>query len=534
VGGDNLKGARVIKPFWIILLLVLLNAYFATANVLYVDCNSPNDPGSGTSDDPFRTIQYGINTAIAGDTVQINPGIYTGVGNYDIDPCGKSITIQSINPEDAGVVANTIIDPEKNGRGFYIHNHEDANCVISGLTIRNAYTVTDYDGAGVYCLNSNATIKNCIIQDGHATGSGGGICTFSNLTITNCIIKGNTADYYGGGISCVYSEPNIIGCTIMNNTSGLEGGGIDSGGSNPNIYNCLITNNNSRLGSGINCYFPGVAQIVNCTLVANRADDTGGAVYCWRNGSAIIENSILWANSAVNGSELGLFEGGYASFAYCDVQDGQAGVYDPCGLLSWSNDNIDTDPCFGTFNPNGDPNLWDFHLKSVYGRWNSTFYRIDLNKDGIINLIDFARIANLWMQQSNLPEDLDNSGIVDWTDMELFAQYYLTNSIEDGWIIDSSTSPCIDAGDPNSDWTAEPWPNGKRINMGAYGGTTQASKNGNIADFDINGNVDFIDFALFAEQWNQGAGTIEDINRDGILDVFDLFIFADNWLWSRQ
>jgi hypothetical protein len=30
---------------------------------------------------------------------------------------------------------------------------------------------------------------------------------------------------------------------------------------------------------------------------------------------------------------------------------------------------------------------------------------------------------------------------------ELFAQYYLANSIEDGWIIDSSTSPCIDAGD---------------------------------------------------------------------------------------
>jgi hypothetical protein len=523
----------LIKYFFVISLLVLLNAYTATANVLYVDCGGPNDPGSGTIEDPFRKIQTGINAAETGDIIQINPGIYTGTGNYDIDPCGKSITIKSINPEDNDVVANTIIDPDKNGRGIYIHSGEDANCIISGLTIRNAYTQTAYDGAGIYCLNSKPTISNCIIKDSHAEGSGGGICTYENTNIINCIIKGNTADYYGGGISCIFSDPNIIGCTIMNNTSGLEGGGVDSGGSNPNITNCLIINNNAPIGSGINCYFPGIAMVTNCTLAANRADDTGGAVNCWNKGSAIIKNSILWANSAGNGAELGLFEEGSASVAYCDVQDGQAGVYDPCGLLTWSNDNIDSDPCFGIFDPNGDPNLWDFHLKSAYGRWNPAFFKIDLNNDGIINLGDFAMISGVWMQQGNISEDLDNSGFIDWADIELFAQYYLTTRIEDGWIIDSLTSPCIDAGDPNSDWTAEPWPNGNRINLGAYGGTSEASKNGNIADFDINGKVDFVDFARFAEQWNQSNDTIEDMNRDGIVDVLDLDIFTDNWLWSR-
>jgi hypothetical protein len=137
------------------------------------------------------------------------------------------------------------------------------------------------------------------------------------------------------------------------------------------------------------------------------------------------------------------------------------------------------------------------------GRWNSVFYRIDLSNDGIINTSDFAMIAGTWMQQGNMPEDLDNSGIIDWADIELFTQSYLTNRIEDGWITNSLTSPCIDAGDPNSDWMAEPWPNGKRTNMGAYGGSTQASKSGNIADFDINGKIDFVEFAWFAEQWSQ-------------------------------
>lgn len=44
------------------------------------------------------------------------------------------------------------------------------------------------------------------------------------------------------------------------------------------------------------------------------------------------------------------------------------------------------------------------------------------------------------------------------------------------WVYDSVTSPCIDAGGPNSSYSNEPSPNGGRINMGAYGNTIYASK----------------------------------------------------------
>ena len=44
------------------------------------------------------------------------------------------------------------------------------------------------------------------------------------------------------------------------------------------------------------------------------------------------------------------------------------------------------------------------------------------------------------------------------------------------WIQDDVSSPCIDTGDPNSDFGLEPEPNGSAINMGACGGTDQASK----------------------------------------------------------
>jgi hypothetical protein len=46
----------------------------------------------------------------------------------------------------------------------------------------------------------------------------------------------------------------------------------------------------------------------------------------------------------------------------------------------------------------------------------------------------------------------------------------------ESWVQDAVTSPCIDAGDPAAPVGDEPEPNGGRINMGAYGGTTEASK----------------------------------------------------------
>ena len=44
------------------------------------------------------------------------------------------------------------------------------------------------------------------------------------------------------------------------------------------------------------------------------------------------------------------------------------------------------------------------------------------------------------------------------------------------WMIDDQTSPCIDAGNPDDNYSNEPAPNGGRINIGAYGNTTYASK----------------------------------------------------------
>ncbi len=44
------------------------------------------------------------------------------------------------------------------------------------------------------------------------------------------------------------------------------------------------------------------------------------------------------------------------------------------------------------------------------------------------------------------------------------------------WVLDAETSPCIDAGDPNVPVSMETAPNGSRVELGAYGGTAEASR----------------------------------------------------------
>jgi hypothetical protein len=134
--------------------------------------------------------------------------------------------------------------------------------------------------------------------------------------------------------------------------------------------------------------------------------------------------------------------------------------------LGWKAENIQADPYFaepGYWDPNGTPedindDFWvdgDYHLKSQAGRW-------DPNSQS--------------------------------------------------WVKDDVTSPCIDAGEPMSPIGHEPFPNGGIINMGAYGGTAEASKSyfGEpicevIIAGDINGDckVDFADFVLMARHWLQ-------------------------------
>lgn len=100
---------------------------------------------------------------------------------------------------------------------------------------------------------------------------------------------------------------------------------------------------------------------------------------------------------------------------------------------------------------------------------------------------------------------------------------------------DDVTSPCIDAGDSGSDWAAEVWPHGRRINMGAYDGTAQASMSpstiGNAGDCNNDAAIDARDLLALAERWlTGGTPAAGDINRDGSVNFLACARLVQDWL----
>ena len=89
--------------------------------------------------------------------------------------------------------------------------------------------------------------------------------------------------------------------------------------------------------------------------------------------------------------------------------------------------------------------------------------------------VSYSNIRGGWEGEGNI--DVDPLFVdADNGDYHLKSQAGRYDATNQTWVIDDVTSPCIDAGDPNSEVVDEPVPNGDRINMGAYGGTVEASK----------------------------------------------------------
>jgi len=202
-------------------------------DVGYVATWGSDETGDGTEENPFATIQHGIDVADEGQIVMVAPGTYSGGGNIDLNFDGKAITVMS----EAGA-EQTIIDCGGADRGFTFDSGEVLTSVLDGFTIING---NRSQGGGIYCYYSSPTIKNCIIAN-CITNDGGGIyLTYSNPTIINLTISGNSAEF-GGGMDIQYSDPILINLTICNNTA-QDGGGMEFWHSNATIINTIIWDN---------------------------------------------------------------------------------------------------------------------------------------------------------------------------------------------------------------------------------------------------------------------------------------------------
>jgi predicted outer membrane repeat protein len=418
---------------------------------VYVDDDAPADPGAGdpaisdpsedgSADHPFDAIQEGIDAAAAGEVVFILRGTYSGEGNRDLDFKGKSITVRGEDPNYPGLVTircdGTANEPH---RGFNFHNYETSMSVLDGLTITGGY----YElGGGVYFGNcARPTVTNCIFTENSAL-LGGGAYNTTGTVLNNCEFVANSAQAGGGMYNSIDDpgcDPVLNNCVFQDNTASYNGGAIyNSGPTSLELTGCEFIRNSVSDGGGGALYNAESASpaLTNCIFIENSAATFGGGIRCSNGGTTTLTNCTFGANSADDGSALactgdegGLLSPSLVRIVNCILWDEGDEIYsddDSTITVNYSNVKADSDAGLwsGPGNINTEPYFADtdsddYHLKSQSGRWDP-------------------------MSQS--------------------------------WITDHLTSPCIDAGDTNSSVGFEPSPNGGIINIGAYGGTLQASK----------------------------------------------------------
>ena len=420
--------------------------------LIYVDAGAPGDPRpndptqsdpqeEGSAEHPFDAIQEAIDAAAPGDIVMILGGTYTGDGNRDLDFKGKAITVRSVDPNEPDLVVidcqGSANDPH---RGFEFHSYETPLSVLEGVTITGGY---DERGGGISCNNcARPTILNCTF-DRNASSIGGAVYNEgAGPTLVNCTFSNNTAEAGGGMYN--YGElaacrPVLADCVFYANTTTYNGGAMYNLGqyAEPTLANCTFIQNVVSTGGGgaiRNNVFSRVT-LTNCLFVGNSAA-FGGAIRCSNGSRVALTNCTLSGNSAGSGNALActLDDGRLKSsctvdLLNCILWNGGGEMYNKdhsaitvtysnvqggAGNGPWPGEgNIDADPYFAN------PADGDYHLMSRAGRWDPK---------------------------------------------------------SQSWRLDKVTSPCIDAGDPSTPIDLELSPNGGIINMGAFGGTSEASK----------------------------------------------------------
>jgi hypothetical protein len=363
-------------------------------------------------------------------------------------------------------------------------NDGDTIIVADGIFTGDGNRDIDFLGKAITLRSENGP-ENCIIDCNGTTDEAHRGFYFHEAEEANSIVWGLTIvngcipggfigsedpwhqspnNVIGGGIYCELASPSIINCVVRDCITEY-GGGIGCVEASAVIIDCMIADcyaggigiwRSGGYGAGIALIKQSKAKIINCTIRDNHGwwNSSGGGIICL-DSNPVLTNCTLTGNKAFCCGG-GMYSGASTpTVSNCILWGNSPSQISGTVTVSYSDvqggytglGNIYNDPYFA------DANTDDYHLKSKAGRWEPNCQT---------------------------------------------------------WVQDANTSPCIDAGNPNSPIGLEPFPNGGRINMGAYGGTPEASKSyfgqpvcETIVAGDVNGDckVNFLDFRLMALHW---------------------------------
>ena len=312
---------------------------------------------------------------------------------------------------------------------------------------------TSLYGAGMCLISAKTAVADCTIGGNMAEYGGGAYLYVSDVNITNCTVSDNiaaTRTYCsGGGLYCLNSTARIKDCVMTGNEAQGFGGAVYVIGPNlpggvQEVTNSLVLHNTAGLdGAGLSFNVDAAPVMSNCTVVENSVidpDGSGGGVSC-HDAFAEIINSIFWNNVAGYGPEIAVGDplelfnppAGVA-VAYSDVLGGEQYVYvSPGCVLNWDANNLDANPLFthgyhlSQIEAGDDVNSPCLNAGSDFAdALGLTRYttRVDSGPDaGIVDMGYHYRLSRALC-------DCDLDGIVDLLDLAIMFSYWLRGDCE--------------------------------------------------------------------------------------------------------
>jgi predicted outer membrane repeat protein len=403
--------------------------------------------------DDLDSIQTAIAIAFDGQTILVAPGTY----RETLDFLGKAVTVQS-----TGGPEITVIDGGQCWSVVTFDSGETSSSVLDGFTITNGNALY---GAGIYCGHgSSPTIRNNDIVFNVATEGGGFFCdSLSSPVLSNNNITQNTAVTSGGGIYCsgiaTITNNNISSNTLIGSNG--YGGGIYCSAAATITNNNISSNTVNFCGGGIYC---SAAALITNNIISNNqvvnyhsAFLYGGGIYC--SGSATITNNIILNNHMTVSSSISSRGGGI----YCDQS------------VTITNNIISKNAAKsggGIYCNSGSPtiinNIISDNTHGPLAHGGGIYCQVDSSPS--------ITYCDVWDNQDNYYQCSPGIGCIEanplFINHPLWGPYYL-----------GSGSPCIDAGDPSTNYNDIEDPNNPgfalppsqgtlRNDMGCYGGPT--------------------------------------------------------------
>ena len=295
---------KIIKIF---LFFYSISIFASTINI----ANTGSDEsGDGTFENPFLTIQKGVDVALSMDTVFVSNGIYEGgiiIYNKAISLIGESRDETKIN--------QPISLPQ-----ISIFDSQDDTVRVENFRIKRGNSER---GGGLSIARSSVVINNVELSNNNSSNNGGAINAInSTMKVHNSLFFLNSSDSLGGSIYSKETFLELDGLEVRNNSS-LAGGavGLDTL-SKCIINNSQIFNNGANVGGGIAVFNGAKLTILNSDIYGNNAAGGlipqhsdpdnfplyggGGGLYQQFSDSLVILNSNFEDNTTLPGIGGGL------------------------------------------------------------------------------------------------------------------------------------------------------------------------------------------------------------------------------------